>query len=112
MANANNTVVKFASGSTTVSATYSAGLNDPDALAFDSSGNLYVANLLGNTVSEFAAGSTTVFATLTGLNEPNALAFDSGGNLYVTNSGQQDGGSTTVSKFRREAPRPAPRSQG
>ena len=40
------------------------------ALAFDSSGNLYVANGAGTTVSEFAPGSTTPTATLTGLNDP------------------------------------------
>ena len=37
------TVSEFAPGSTTPTATLT-GLNDPDALAFDSSGNLYVAN--------------------------------------------------------------------
>ena len=63
----NGTVSEFAPGSTTPTATLT-GLNDPDALAFDSSGNLYVANYGGNgTVSEFAPGSTTPTATLTGL---------------------------------------------
>ena len=38
-----NTVSEFAPGSTTPTATLT-GLNYPDALAFDSSGNLYVAN--------------------------------------------------------------------
>ena len=38
-----DTVSKFAPGSTTPTATLT-GLNDPSALAFDSSGNLYVAN--------------------------------------------------------------------
>ena len=76
---------EFAPGSTTPTATLT-GLTHPDALAFDSSGNLYVANCSGsNTVSEFAPGSTTPTATLTGLNDPEALAFDSSGNLYVAN---------------------------
>ena len=75
---------EFAPGSTTPTATLT-GLNGPDALAFDSSGNLYVANGDGTTVSEFAPGSTTPTATLTGLNDPEALAFDSSGNLYVAN---------------------------
>ena len=47
---------------TTPSATYGS-LSDPVALAFDSSGNLYVANEGNNTVSKFAADSTTVSAT-------------------------------------------------
>ena len=54
-------------------------------MAFDSSGNLYVADYRGNEVSEFAPGSTTPTTTLTGLNYPSALAFDSSGNLYVAN---------------------------
>ena len=73
------------------------GLNDPFALAFDSSGNLYVANYGGTTVSEFAPGSITATVTLTGLSEPEALVFDSSGNLYVANDGIGDG--TTVSEF-------------
>ena len=40
------------------------------ALAFDSSGNLYVANEGNNTVSEFAPGSTTPTATLSVLGQP------------------------------------------
>ena len=70
------------------------GLNDPSALAFDSSGNLYVANSNNGTVSKFAPGSTTPTATLTGLSNPKALAFDSSGNLYVANSNND-----TVSEF-------------
>ena len=70
------------------------GLNDPSALAFDSSGNLYVANSNNGTVSKFAPGSTTPTATLNGLSNPKALAFDSSGNLYVANSNND-----TVSEF-------------
>ena len=57
----------------------------PDALAFDASGNLFVANSGNDTVSEFAPGSTTPTATLSGLNRPIALAFDASGNLFVAN---------------------------
>ena len=46
---------KFAPGSTTPTATLT-GLNGPDALAFDASGNLYVANGGNGTVSEFDPG--------------------------------------------------------
>ena len=55
-------------------------------MAFDSSGNLYVANAGNNTVSKFAPGATSPNATLTGLNYPVGLAFDASGNLYVTNN--------------------------
>ena len=60
---------EFAPGSTTPTATLT-GLDYPEALAFDSSGNLYVANAVSDTVSEFAPGSTTPTATLTGLDDP------------------------------------------
>ena len=62
----NNTVSEFAPGSTTASATLT-GLGLPDALAFDSSGNLYVANAASTnngTVSEF---STTGVPTAGGV---------------------------------------------
>ncbi len=74
------------------------GLNGPTAMAFNSSGDLFVANSgftqQGTTVSEFAPGSTTPFATLVGLADPDALAFDHSGNLYVAN--YQQTGSISV----------------
>ena len=93
----NNTVSKFAPGSTTPTATLT-GLSSPTALAFDTSGNLYVTNdVASGTVSKFAPGSTTPTATLTGLTKPWTLAFDPGGNLYVTN--YINGTSDKVIKF-------------
>jgi sugar lactone lactonase YvrE len=71
------------------------GLSNPWALAFDSGGNLYVANFAGNSVSRFAPGATAPAATLMGIEHPRALAFDAGGNLYVA-SATADG---TVRKF-------------
>ena len=88
-----DTVSKFAPGATTPTATLT-GLDYPVALAFDPSGNLYVANWSATTVSEFAPGATTPTATLTGLNDPHALAVDSSGNLYVANTAPG-----TVSEF-------------
>jgi hypothetical protein len=82
--------------STTPTATLT-GLNQPMAMAFDGSGNLYVASQDNDTVNEFAPGSTTPSATLTGVNGPWGMAFDNAGNLYVANYGGGTG--TTVSKF-------------
>jgi len=64
------------------------GLNDPDALAFDSAGNLYVANYgqgSGNTILKISPnGVGSVFAS-NGVFGPGGLAFDRAGNLYVGN---------------------------
>ena len=85
---------KFAPGDTTP-ASRSPVLDFPcSALAFDGSGNLYVANYGNGTVSEFAPGCTTPSATLTGLSPPQRLAFDGSGNLYVAKLLRR-----TVSKF-------------
>jgi DNA-binding beta-propeller fold protein YncE len=47
-------VTVYAPGSKSVLRTISQGLNDPGALAFDGSGNLYVANITGNAVTVYA----------------------------------------------------------
>ena len=61
------------------------GLDEPYALAFDTSGNLYVANRGNNTIEKFnSSGQGAVFASSGLLNGPQGLAFDSNGNLYVS----------------------------
>ena len=72
---------------TTISAgaasTFASGLNAPNGLAFDGSGNLYVANSGDGTVSKVdAEGEVSTFAS--GFTDPVGLAFDSAGNLYVS----------------------------
>ncbi len=74
------------------------GISDPQAMAIDAAGNLYVATY-PNSVSRFAPGATTPNATLTGVNNPTALAIDGNGTLYVANFN-----SNTVSKY---APAPS-----
>ena len=64
----------------------SENIDVPYGLAFDSSGNLYVANNFASTILKYnSSGVGTVFAS--GLNNPRGLAFDSSGNLYVANNG-------------------------
>ncbi len=65
----------------------SAGLSEPIGLAFDTSGNLYVANLGNNTISKVTPGGTvsTFVPASAGLSGPLSLAFDASGNLYVGN---------------------------
>src|SRR6266478_3712430 len=65
---------------------FASGLTSPFALAFDSGGNLFVADSGSGTVYKFTpTGVHTAFAS--GLTTPFALAFDSGGNLFVADGG-------------------------
>ena len=92
------TISRFAgTGSGTFSTTaipLSGGLNSPAGLAFDSRGNLFVANSSGSdSITEFAAGATPgtfgtgkVVLSGGGLNALTGLAFDSRGDLFVGNA--------------------------
>src|SRR5439155_2371482 len=83
-----NTIEKFdlATG-TDLGVFANTGLNEPEGMAFDSSGNLYVTNFAGNSIEKFSPTGIDlgVFAN-TGLDGPFAVAFDSSGNLYVANA--------------------------
>ena len=64
--------------------TYANGFNGPQSVAFDSNGNLYVANTVTGIISKVtSAGVNTTFAS--GLAYPVAIAFDASGNLYAAN---------------------------
>jgi len=82
----------------------SAALNQPDALAFDREGNLWVSNCAGNTLLRFSATdingngaptpeitieattvTTTPPSTADSLHCPEGITFDSKGNLWVSN---------------------------
>ena len=64
--------------------TFASGLFEPEGLAFDSAGNLFVAD--GGGVDKFTpTGLRTTFAS--GFKIAFALAFDSQGNLFVADGG-------------------------
>ena len=81
-----------------LSLTANAQLNNPNGLAFDKDGNLWVANYGANQVLELDPSNGTVLNTITdGVNGPTRLAFDSLGNLWVANT---TGG--TIIGYRRQ----------
>jgi sugar lactone lactonase YvrE len=83
-------------GASSVFATLAFGTPEggtPQGMAFDSSGNLYVATANDTIVKFTPAGIGSVFAS-TGLSDPQGLAFDSSGNLYAANMGN-----STIEKF-------------
>lgn len=115
----NNTVVEFSSGQLTHSGTPTptvtlsdnghGSLHGPDALAFDSEGDLWVTNGGDSSVVEFTpsqfanSGSPTPTVTLSAshgsLLFPTDLTFDVSGDLWVSNGGSLSAGSASVVEF-------------
>ena len=91
----NNTIYKFNSAGN-ASLFANTGLSVPFGLTFDSSSNLYAANLGNNTIQKFnASGTGSVLATSTsGVDSPEGLAVGKNGDLYVAN-----GGDDTILEF-------------
>lgn len=86
--NGNNTVTVYAPGRVQPLRTISNGISDPWALAFDSSGNLYVLNNIyydNGDVTVYPPGSTSPSETITqGTFDPYNLVIDRHDNLYVS----------------------------
>lgn len=73
-------------------------LNNPTALAFDHSGNLFVADHAAQTIFKLNPdGTRSVFVTGVRLSDGNGLAFDAAGNLFVLSpSGEYHVGGTIL----------------
>ncbi|HEX3672532.1 MAG TPA: hypothetical protein VHT92_12585 [Candidatus Cybelea sp.] len=87
-----NEVLVFDQGQkgSTPRATITSGLNEPEGITTDKSGNLYVANQ--NSVTIYSPGATSPSTTITtGVNSASDVAVDAGGNIYVTNNGGDSG---------------------
>ena len=73
-------------------------MSGPTGIAFDSHGNLWVANATGNTLVEYTAAQTSTGGALTpaitltasgnSIHAPQMIAFDASGNLWVANVSQ------------------------
>jgi serine/threonine protein kinase, bacterial len=80
-------VVKLAAGSSSPTVLPFAGLYQPQGLAVDSAGTVYVADF-NNRVVKMAAGSNTqTVLPFTGLNYPEGVAVDTAGSVYVADRG-------------------------
>jgi sugar lactone lactonase YvrE len=94
-------VLRVACLATLLASSYGAlgvDLNDPTSLAFDHSGNLFVADHAAQTVFKLTPGGTrSVFVTGIRLSDGNGLAFDAADNLFVLSpSGEYHVGGTIL----------------
>ena len=64
------------------------GINNPQTLAIDASGDLFVANGgTSNTVTEYSSAGTLLRTLATGISSPSNLATDASGDVFVANNG-------------------------
>ncbi len=80
-----------------VERTISIGVSNPNGIATDKDGNLWVANLSSNTVTEYAKnGSTPIFTISQGMNGPYDVKVDGFGNVFVAMDGEFGGPNSIV----------------
>ena len=89
-------VQEYASGSTSPTFTYSAGLKDPINVTTDKKGNVYVADYQADAVVEYAQGVNTVVAQCTVGGGVEGVAVDSSGNVFASYNNAQTGAGNLV----------------
>jgi serine/threonine protein kinase, bacterial len=80
-------VVKLAAGSSAPTVLPFSGLYQPQGLAVDTNGALYVADFNNRVVKLAAGANTQSVLPFTGLNYPEGVAVDAVGNVYVADRG-------------------------
>ncbi|MGA2595368.1 MAG: BACON domain-containing carbohydrate-binding protein, partial [Bryobacteraceae bacterium] len=70
-----------------VTALVSSGLNNPQGVAVDGQGNVYIADTANNVVKEWSPTTQQTVVLCSGFNNPKAVAVDRYGNLYIADSG-------------------------
>jgi serine/threonine protein kinase, bacterial len=80
-------VVKLTPGSSTPTVLPFTGLYQPQAVAVDSAGTVYVTDFNNRVVMLPAGSNNQTQLPFTGLNYPEGVAVDSGGNVYVADRG-------------------------
>ena len=73
---------------TNVTTLVSSGLNQPDGIAVDNAGNVFIADTFNNAIKEWSAASNTVTTLVSsGLVQPFGVAVDSVGNVFLADLG-------------------------
>ena len=87
----NNRVLKLAAGSSTQTVLPFTGLNEPEGVAVDAAGNLYVADVTRIGWWNWRRGRPPRACCRSPASGPPGVAVDTAGNLYVTDFEQQSG---------------------
>jgi hypothetical protein len=90
-----NDVTLYVNGQNAPLITVQNGITNPQALLFDSAGDLFVANQPGSVAQYAAPYNASPNLIANGVNHPQALAMDARGNLFVANGN----GSNTVTLY-------------